>query len=81
MPKSKPITIGVCYRPPNQNNFITLFEEIISKIDNELIVLGDMNICYSKKKATLYKQFSDILLQHYCKQIIDTPTRIRPLPV
>ena len=41
MLKSKPITIGVCYQPSKQNNFILLFEEIISKIDNDLMVLGN----------------------------------------
>ena len=47
MPKSKPITIGVFYRPPNQANFIELFVKSFSLLnlkDNSFYLLGDFNI-------------------------------------
>ena len=47
MPKSKPITIGVFYRPPNQANFIELIVNSFSLSnlkDNEIYLLGDFNI-------------------------------------
>ena len=47
MPKSKPITIGIFYRPPNQANFMELIVtsfSLLSLKDNEIYLLGDFNI-------------------------------------
>ena len=47
MPKSKPVTIGVFYRPPNQANFMELIVKSFSLLnlkDNEIYLLGDLNI-------------------------------------
>ena len=47
MPKSKPITIGVFYRPPNQANFMELIVKSFSLLDLkdiEIYLLGDFNI-------------------------------------
>ena len=47
LPKSKPITIGVFYRPPNQGEFMDLMVEKFSNLnlkDNEIYLLGDFNI-------------------------------------
>ena len=47
LPKSKPVTIGVSYRPPNQANFMKLIVKSFSLLnlkDNELYLLGDFNI-------------------------------------
>ena len=47
MPKSKPITIGVFYRSPNQANFMELIVKSFSLLnlkDNEIYLLGDFNI-------------------------------------
>ena len=47
MPKSKPVTIGIFYRPPNQANFMELIVKSFSLLnlkDNELYLLGDFNI-------------------------------------
>ena len=46
LPKTKPILIGVCYRPPTQANFYKLLEEsLIESVspDMEFILLGDFN--------------------------------------
>ena len=45
--KTKPITVGIVYRPPNQNNFLQTLNENFAKLDTlkkELYILGDFNI-------------------------------------
>ena len=47
LPKSKPITIVVFYRPPNQANFMELIVKRFSHLklkENEMYLLGDFNI-------------------------------------
>ena len=47
MPKSKQITIGVFYRPPNQTNYMELIVKSFSLLnlkDDEIHLLGDFNI-------------------------------------
>ena len=47
LPKSKPVTIGVFYRHPNQANFMELIVKSFSLLNlkhNELYLLGDFNI-------------------------------------
>ena len=47
LPKSKPITIVVFYRPPNQANFMELIVKSFSHLklkENEMYLLGDFNI-------------------------------------
>ena len=47
LPKSKPITICIFYRPPNQANFMQLIVKSFSLLnlkDNEIYLLGDFNI-------------------------------------
>ena len=33
LPNTKPIVVGTIYRPPNQTNFIEIFNESLSKVD------------------------------------------------
>ena len=47
LPKTKPISAGIAYRHPKGTNFLQLFAEILSSLnilENEVFVLGDMNI-------------------------------------
>ena len=47
LPKTKPITVGIIYRPPNKSNFLQTLNENFGKLDilkKELYVLGDFNI-------------------------------------
>ena len=46
LPKSRPIVIGTCYRPPKQYDFTEKLEESLFKIrsDSEVYLLGDFNI-------------------------------------
>ena len=44
---SKPIVVGTIYRTPNQPNFMEIFNEILSKVDPNIVkiyFLGDFNI-------------------------------------
>ena len=47
LPKSKPITVCITYRPPNQVDFIDYFNNALDKLtfqSNEIYLLGDFNI-------------------------------------
>ena len=47
IPKTKPISIGILYRPPNANNFFETFLIDLKKNNfnnNEFYILGDFNI-------------------------------------
>ena len=46
IPKVKPITIGIFYRSPNENDFLNIFSNEFQHIDskpNEIYVLGNFN--------------------------------------
>ena len=46
-PKTKAVSVGIVYRPPKDTNFLQLFAEILNSLnilENEIFVLGDMNI-------------------------------------
>ena len=47
LPKSKPITVGIIYIPPNQVDFIDHFDNALGKLpfqSNKTYLLGDFNI-------------------------------------
>ena len=47
MPHTKPIKVGIIYRPPNQSKFLDIFEENLPKLNtsySEIYFLGDFNI-------------------------------------
>ena len=47
LPKTKPITLGIIYRPPNQVDFIDHFNNALGKLpfqSNEIYLLGDFNM-------------------------------------
>ena len=47
LPKTKPFSFGIFYRPPSQNNFLELVSTNFDKLypeSNEIFILGDMNI-------------------------------------
>ena len=76
-PKSKPIIVGVLYRPPDQHDFCDKFEQVFHKLptDGECVILGDINICYKRKISVLFKKYSAILKLFNFKQLIKSPTR------
>ena len=46
LPKTKPIFVGVIYKPPNSINFLECFNKHLDDInlDNEIFLFGDFNI-------------------------------------
>lgn len=78
LPKTKPIVIGTCYRPPKQNNFLEFFDTAFKLIrpECEVIILGDFNICMKNKISVLFKNYCNILNMFSLKQLIAEPTRI-----
>ena len=72
LPKSNPLVLGTCYRPPHQTNFLEIFENNVSQLrsDCETVILGDFNICYLKKNCALSKEYTSIL------RMVDLPTRV-----
>ena len=71
LPKTKPVLVCVCYRPPHQNDFYKLFELSISNIslNSEIIILGDMNTNVDKKN----KKCSLIYVKHPYKTLKMSP--------
>ena len=53
LPKSKPILIGTCYRPPEQRDFYSFLQESCDSIsiEQECRVLGDFNTDVSSKSV------------------------------
>ena len=78
LPKSKPIVVGVCYRPPEDPDFLSHFECCISKIrsDCEVMIMGDFNVDFFKQNCSLYKNYKNILDLFDLNQLIKTVTRL-----
>ena len=80
LPMTRPITVGACYRPPTQDNFLDLIEKQLSEVslDAEILVLGDLNIDLTNKKSncTLVRKLFSFPRMFALTQIIDCATRI-----
>ena len=78
LPKTKPFTVGVVYRPPNDLKFLYNFEESLKCLRSDLdnIILGDFNICMKNKKDQLYEGYKDILNLYDLTQLISNATRV-----
>ena len=80
LPKSKPILLGVGYRPPRDNMFYAKLEEVLSSCTNlfrqECYILGDFNTDILAEKSVLKKDFENFLRIFDLKQIITEPTRV-----
>ena len=79
LPRSKPIIVGVIYRPPKSNRFIEKLSDILDtlKKDDEIILLGDINICLFQN-SPLAKKYIDLLSLHGFSQLIKDATRVTP---
>ena len=84
LPNTRPIFIGILYRPPNQIGFLEKFDNAIQNIDNfhnqEVYILGDLNINLVNSNNldpnTSQRKYRELCRQHSLKQLINTPTRI-----
>ena len=65
LPKTKPITVGIIYRP-NQNNFLKTLNENFAELDTlkkELYILGDFNInLYQNQNNTGCKNNNNVII-------------------
>ena len=76
LPKSKPFTVGIFYRPPNQNQFIEKINEDFHHLNcenKEVYILGDLNInLFVNGKYTFEKNNNFLVgteaLQSLCRQ-------------
>ena len=84
LPKTRPILIGILYRPPDQSGFLDKLSSAISKtscFDNqEVYILGDLNInLINTQKSHIpngIKRYREFCSLHGLKQLITSPTRI-----
>ena len=77
LPRSRPIVVGVLYRPPKNNKFIEHLSNSLENMskDEEIIILGDMNICLLHN-SPFSKKYIDLLNLNGLSQLIDEPTRV-----
>ena len=83
LPKTKPILIGILYRPPDQSKFLDNLSTSISQTcsfnEQEVYILGDLNInLINSQKHTpngikRYKEFCSL---QGIEQLLTLPTRI-----
>ena len=84
LPKTKPILVGVCYRPPKQMDFYEKLENICSNTERffelEVMILGDFNTNFLKhptlKSSTLYVSMNGFMNMFNLQQLITTATRV-----
>ena len=78
LPKTKPFIIGTLYRPPQDQNFLTRFEDIITELRSDLdtVILSDFNICLQNTKHALYENYKNVLHLFDFTQLIGNPSRI-----
>ena len=83
LPYSKPILIGIIYRPPDQSGFLNNLTEAINNTEKfdeqDIYILGDFNINLLHKETlrkTYPKYYRDFCSLHGLKQLINSPTRI-----
>ena len=78
LPKTKPIVIGTCYRPPNQLNFVERLEHTLGQLrsDCDTFILGDFNINYDDVNCSLFKSYESVLKLFDFTQLIKDPTRV-----
>ena len=83
LPKSKPILVGIIYRPPDQQMFLAKLTSAFfntSKFDSqEVYILGDININLLTKENHVpngIRRYREFCSTHGLKQIITSPTRV-----
>lgn len=80
LPKTKPILVGVCYRPPDQTNFYELLDDVCSKcldfLNSEIILLGDFNTDVTRDELSMTKALRNFCSSIGLHQLIKEPTRV-----
>ena len=68
LPKTKPITVGIIYGPPNQSKFLQTHENLakLDTLKKELYILGDFNMnLYQNQNHTECKNNTLVSLENY----------------
>ena len=90
LPKSKPILIGILYRPPDEYDFVNWPERTFSDTNffesQEYYLLGDININLQPKDKEIFRHipanthltrsYLEFCFTHSLEQIITSPTKV-----
>ena len=83
LPKTKPILIGILYRPPGQSKFLDNLSTSISQTcsfnEQEVYILGDLNmnlINSQKHTPNGIKRYKEFCSLHGIEQLLTLPTHI-----
>ena len=82
LPKTKPILVGVCYRPPTNTIFYELLEHACNNCShfyqNECILFDDFNTYYKAINSTIpiCQNLKQFLSMFDLQQLIGEPTRV-----
>ena len=92
LPNSKPILIGIIYRPQDLSGFLDIVSSAIAYMEDfdkqEAYILGDLNFNLlnkskyildrknSKEMLPLANKYSQFCNMHNLKQLIRSPTRV-----
>ena len=73
IPKTKPISIGIFYRPPNANNFFETFLIDLKKVNfnkNEVYILGDFNVNLLQNNKFVLKENRSVDFRNSCSPLL-----------
>lgn len=79
LPKTKPLLVGVCYRPSDQSTFYKRLENTLNSCGvakRECILMGDFNTDVSSKDCPTNRAFIRFSKLFDFKQLIKDPTRV-----
>ena len=83
LPKTKPILVGILYRPPDQSKFLDKLSTAISRSNafdyQEVYILGDLNINLINKQKYIpngIKRYKEFCSLYGLEQLISTPARV-----
>ena len=79
LPKTKGILVNCCYRPPDDQMFLSKFEstlKLVEPLSSECYILGDMNINVKDERSKFCKDYTNMLHLFHFRQMITEATRI-----
>ena len=90
IPKTRPITVGIVYKPPGQTRFLEILSNSLNSLNmlsEEWYILGDLNINLyhnkniikgTNKVSSEAKKYLEFCKTFGLKQLIKSPTRVTP---
>ena len=64
IPKTKPITVGIIYKPPDQTRFLEILSDSLNSLNmlsEEWHILGDLNINLYQESSTFGQENKNII--------------------